>query len=69
MIVDPTAPSYVRRGLDEATLIRECEVAKRNKHVLNGATMVLLVLLLLGLLRALLLCLRCYTYSHHCVSL
>ena len=38
MIVDPTAPSYVRRGLDEARVISECEVAKRSKHVLNGAT-------------------------------
>ena len=35
-----TAPSYVRRGLDEATLVSEYELAKRNKHVLNGATMV-----------------------------
>ena len=34
MIVDPTAPSYVRRGLDEARLISDCEVAKRNKHCL-----------------------------------
>ena len=40
LIVDPTAPSYIRRGLDEARLISHCEVAKRNKHVLNGATMV-----------------------------
>ena len=40
MIVDPTGPCYVRRGLDEARLFSECEGAKRNKHVLNGATMV-----------------------------
>ena len=44
MIVDPTAPSYIRRGLDEARLISDCVVAKRNKHVLNGATMVPLVM-------------------------
>ena len=48
MIVDPTAPSYVRRGFDEATLISECEVAKRNKHVLNGATMVPLAMTTFG---------------------
>ena len=48
MIVDPTAPSYVRRGLDEARLISDCEVAKRNKHVLNGATMVPLVMTTFG---------------------
>ena len=26
--------------MDEARLLSECEGAKRNKHVLNGATMV-----------------------------
>ena len=40
MITDPTAPTYMQRGWDEARLIRECERAKRDKHVLNGATMV-----------------------------
>ena len=48
MIVDPTAPSYIRRGLDEARVISDCEVAKRNKHVLNGATMVPLVITTFG---------------------
>ena len=35
--------SYLRRGLDEASLFSECEGGKRNKHVLNGAIMVPLV--------------------------
>ena len=35
-IVDPTAPCYVKRGLDEARLLRECEAGKHNKHVFNG---------------------------------
>ena len=48
MIVDPTAPCYVRRGMDEASLLSECEGAKRNKHVLNGATMVPLVVTTFG---------------------
>ena len=48
MTVDLTAPSYIRRGLDEATLMSDCEVAKRNKHVLNGATMVPLVMTTFG---------------------
>ena len=48
IIVDPTAPCYVRHGLDEARLFSECEGGKRSKHVLNGATMVPLVVLTLG---------------------
>ena len=40
MIVDPTAPSYVKRVLDEARLFSECDDGKRNKQVLNGATIV-----------------------------
>ena len=44
MIVDPTAPSYVERGWDEVRLLSECERAKRDKHVMNGATMVSLVM-------------------------
>ena len=44
MIVDPTAPSYVGRDLDEARLFSECKDAKRKKHVLNGDTMIPLVL-------------------------
>ena len=43
---DPTAPSYVQRGRDESRLLRECERAKREKHVLNGATMIPLVMTL-----------------------
>ena len=39
IIVHPTAPSYIRHGLDEVKLISDCDVAKRSKHVLNGATM------------------------------
>ena len=35
MIVDPTAPCCLRRGLDEASLCSECEGGKRNKHVLE----------------------------------
>ena len=41
MIFDPTAPCYVRRGLDEASLFSEG--TKCSKHVLNGATMIPLV--------------------------
>ena len=48
MIVDPTAPCYVKRGLDEARLFSECEGGNRNKHVLNGATMVPLVVTAFG---------------------
>ena len=48
MIVDPTAPYYVRRGMDEARLFGEGEGAKRNKHVLYGATMVPLVVTTYG---------------------
>jgi hypothetical protein len=48
MITDPTAPSYLERGWDEARLLRECENAKRAKHVLNGATMVPLVMTTFG---------------------
>ena len=48
MIVDPTAPSYAGRGWNEVRLLSECECAKRNKHVLNGVTMVLLVMLTFG---------------------
>ena len=43
MIVDTTATCYVRRVLDEASLSSECEGAKRNKHALNGASIVPLV--------------------------
>ena len=32
-----TAPSYIQRGWDEARLLRECERAQRDMHVLNGA--------------------------------
>ena len=38
MMTDPTASSYVQKGWDESGLLRECERAKRSKHVLNGAT-------------------------------
>ena len=48
MIVDPSAPCYVKRGLDEARLFSECEGGKRNKHVLNGAAMVPLVVTTFG---------------------
>ena len=48
MITDPTAPSYVQRGWDESRLLRECERAKREKHVLNGATMIPLVMTTFG---------------------
>ena len=48
MITDPTAPSYVERGWDESRLLRECERAKRVKHVLNGATMIPLVMTTFG---------------------
>ena len=34
--------------MDEARLFSECEGAKRNKHVLNGATMVPLVVTTFG---------------------
>ena len=34
--------------MDEASLFSECEGAKRNKHVLNGATMVPLVVTTFG---------------------
>ena len=48
MITDPTAPSYVERGWDESRLLRECERAKREKHVLNGGTMIPLVMTTFG---------------------
>ena len=48
MITDPTAPSYVERGWDESRLLRECERAKREKHVLHGATMIPLVMTTFG---------------------
>ena len=48
MITDPTAPSYIQRGWDESRLMRECERTKREKHVLNGATMNPLVMTTLG---------------------
>ena len=48
MIADPTAPSHVEKGLDESRLLRECERAKREKHVLNGATMIPLVMTTFG---------------------
>ena len=40
MVTDPTAPSYVERGWDESRLLRECERAKREEHVLNEASMI-----------------------------
>ena len=40
MIIDHATPCYVKRGIDEASLFSDCKRAKRNKHVLNGATMV-----------------------------
>ena len=43
MITDPTVSSYVQKGWDESRLLRECERAKREKHMLNGATMIILV--------------------------
>ena len=48
MKVDPTAPCYVQRGMDEARLFSECERAKCNKHVLIGATLVSLVVTTFG---------------------
>ena len=39
---------YVERGWDESRLLRECERAKREKHVLNGATMIPLVMTTFG---------------------
>ena len=48
MITDPTAPSYVQKGWDESRLLRECERAERQKHVLNGATMIPLVMTTFG---------------------
>ena len=35
MIVDPTAPSCVERGSDEASFFSEWEDAKRNKQLLK----------------------------------
>ena len=43
MITDPAAPSCVQKGWDKDRLLRECERAKRDEHVLNGATMIPLV--------------------------
>ena len=43
-----TDPSYVERGWDESRLLRECERAKREKHVLNGATIIPLVMTTFG---------------------
>ena len=37
MISDPTAPSCVQKGWDGSRLLRECERAQRDMHVLNGA--------------------------------
>ena len=48
MIAGPTAPHNLRRGLNEATLFSNREGAKRNKHVLNGATMLPLVVTAFG---------------------
>ena len=48
MITDPTVPSYVEKGWDESRLLREFERAKREKHVLNGATMIPLVMTTFG---------------------
>jgi hypothetical protein len=45
-IVDPTCPSYL--GKSESVLFRDAEQAKTRKHVLNGATMVPLVMSMLG---------------------
>ena len=49
MIVDPTAPSCVERGLDEARLFTSQD-AKHKKHVSNGATMVPLAVTTFGFL-------------------
>jgi hypothetical protein len=43
---DPTCPSYL--GKSESVLFREAEQAKTRKHVLNGATMVPLVMSAFG---------------------
>ena len=48
MIPDPAGPSYVQKGWDESSLLRECERAKREKHVLNGSTMIPLVMTTFG---------------------
>ena len=40
IITGPTALSYAQKGWDEARMFRECERAKQEKHVLNGATMI-----------------------------
>jgi hypothetical protein len=45
-IVDPTCPAY--SGKSESVLFREAEQAKTWKHVLNGATMVTLVMSTFG---------------------
>jgi hypothetical protein len=42
MIVDPTATAY--SSLDDVQLFRKYETLKRKKHVLNGATMIPLVM-------------------------
>lgn len=34
----PTAPCYIEREIDEVGMLRECEQAKWEKHVLNGAS-------------------------------
>ena len=44
MMVDPTAPSYVECGWDEAYVFSAFKGANRHKHVLNGATVVSLVM-------------------------
>ena len=48
MIPDPSAPCFVQKSWDESRLLRECESAKREKHVLTGATMIPLVMTTLG---------------------
>jgi hypothetical protein len=45
-IVDPTCPTYL--GKSESALFRDAEKAKSRKHVLNGATMVPLVMSTFG---------------------
>jgi hypothetical protein len=45
-IVDPTCPSYL--GKSESVMFREAEQAETRKHVLNGATMVPLVMSTFG---------------------
>lgn len=42
IITDPTAPCYIERH--DTKLTRECGLSKRDKHGLNSATMVPLIM-------------------------